>query len=259
MNAVDWPSVTAGAYAGVLGFLVSTAIGIGGIGSILVFGLAWVTVAVALADRSDMWVTAGRRRLLAVPIVGPLVPTVATTILEDVGRADIALSTQLSLLGLVALGLVVWILGTRVYAEGAAGDSRARWVATRDRRRRRLMHAATLLFGVGSIGAFVGMLYGLPSSLLTAGVVAIAILQISVRRSRVYEACERGLRYQESGTVTTRFLPWDRFDGLRETEDAVVLERRRWFDERMAGDEVPRSARAELATALAVSSEEQRD
>ncbi|ELY58864.1 hypothetical protein C491_08003 [Natronococcus amylolyticus DSM 10524] len=105
------------------------------------------------------------------------------------------------------------------------------------------MHAATLLFGVGSIGAFVGTLYGLPSSLLTAGVVAVVILQISVRRSRVYEACEQGLRYQESGTITTRFLPWDRFDGLHETEDAVVLERRRWFDERMAGDEVPAGAR----------------
>ena len=75
----------------------------------------------------------------------------------------------------------------------------------------------------------------------------------------MYEACEQGLRYQESGTITTRFLPWDRFDGLHETEDAVVLERRRWFDERMAGDEVPANARAELATALGVSSEEQRD
>ncbi|ELY58865.1 hypothetical protein C491_08008 [Natronococcus amylolyticus DSM 10524] len=124
MNAVDWPSVTAGAYAGVLGFLVSTAIGIGGIRSILVFGLAWVTVAVALDSRSDVWVAAGRRRLLAVPVVGPLVPTVATTILEDGGIADVALAIRLSLLGLVALGLVVWILGTRVYAEGAAGDSR---------------------------------------------------------------------------------------------------------------------------------------
>ncbi|WP_394740961.1 hypothetical protein [Natronococcus roseus] len=258
MNAVDWPAVTAGAYAGVLGFLVSTTIGIDGTGSILVFGLAWVTVAVALGSRSGVWVGAGRRRLLAVPIVAPLVPTVATTILEDVGRADIALSTQFSLLGLVALGLVVWILGTRVYAEGAAGDSRACWVATCDRRRRRRLHAATLLFGVGSVGAFVGTLYGLPSSFLTAGVVAVVILQIHVRRSRVYEACERGLRYQESGTVTTRFLPWDRFDGLRETEDAVVLERQWWLDERMAGDEVPASARAELAASVRDASSERR-
>lgn len=258
MNSVDPLSIAAGAYAGLLSVLAGAAVGIGEAGLVVICGLVWATVAAALGGRSGVWVAAGRRRLLAVSVVGPLVPTVAATILEDVGITDVPLAARLSLLGLAVLGLVVWILGTRSYAENAAGDSRACWVATRDRRRRRRMHTATLLFGVGSVGAFVGTLSGLPSIFLTAGVVAVVILQISVRRSRVYEACEQGLRYQESGTVTARFLPWDRFDGFRETEDAVVLERRRWLDERMAGDDVPARARAELATALGGSSEERR-
>ncbi|AGB39601.1 hypothetical protein [Natronococcus occultus] len=247
MSSVDWPSVAIGAYAGLLGVLGGVAVGVEGAGLIVACGLVCIGIAVALGGRPEAWVTAGRRRLLAVPMVGPLVSVVA---LDDVGVADISLATRFSLLGLVALGLVVWVLGTRVYAAHAAGELRVRWVATPDRRRRRRLHAATLLFGVGSVGAFAGTLYGLPSSFLTAGVVAIVVLQISVRRDRVYEACEHGLRYQESGAVTTRFLPWDRFDGVRETEDAVVLERRRWLDERMAGDEVPADARAALATAV---------
>lgn len=250
MTSVDWPSVAVGAYAGLLGVLGGVTVGLEGTRLVVACGFVWVGVAVALGGRSELWVAAGRRRLLAAPAVGPLVPVVAVTALEDVGIADVPLATRFSLLVLVALGLIVWVLGTRVYAEYAAGDSRVCWVATRDRRRRRRMHAATLLFGVGSVGALVGTLYGLPSSFLTAGVVAIVTLQISVRRYRVYEACEHGLRYRESGTVTIRFLPWDRFDGIRETEDAVVLDRRRWLDERMAGDEVPADARAALAAAV---------
>ncbi|WP_293028190.1 hypothetical protein [Natronococcus sp.] len=258
MNSVDPPSIAAGAYAGLPGVLVGDTVGIGGTGLFVACGLVWATVALAFGGRTDLWVAAGRRRLLAVLVVGPLVPVVATAIVEDVGFAGVPPATRLSLLGLAVLGLVVWILGTWVYAERAAGDSRACWVATRDRRRRRRMHAATLLFGVGSVGAFVGTLYGLPSIFLTAGVVATVILQVGVRRFRVYETCERGLWYQESGAVTTRFLPWDRFDGFRETEDAVVLERCRWLDERMAGDDMPASARAELVAAIGDASGERR-
>ncbi|SDK36475.1 hypothetical protein SAMN04515672_2886 [Natronorubrum texcoconense] len=252
---VDGPSMAAGVYVGLLGYLAGAVAGVDGTGRSVGFWLLAVAVALALGGRPELWVAFGHRRLLAVPMFAAMVPGIGLILVDEtVGAVDVSLSVLFPLVGLMAVGLALWILGNRVYADRAAGDVRARWVANRDPRRRRWMHAGTVALVVGSVGAFAAVLYGLPSFFLSGAVAGIVILQISVRRHRTYEACEHGLRYIESGTVATSFRPWDRFDGYHETDGAVVLERRWRLDERMAGDEVPAAARDALEAAIGGSS-----
>ncbi|WP_440772177.1 hypothetical protein [Natronorubrum sp. DTA28] len=248
---VDGPSMAAGVYVGLLGYLAGTIAGVGGTGLSVGFWLLAVAVALALGGRPELWVAFGRRRLLAVPVFAAMVPGIGLILVDEtVGTVDVSLSVLFPLIGLMAVGLALWILGNRVYADRAAGDVRARWTANRDPQRRRWMHVGTVALALGGVGAFAAMLYGLPSFFLSGAVAGIVILQISVRRHRTYEACEHGLRYIESGTVATSFRPWDRFDGYRETDGAVVLERRWRLDERMAADEVPADAREAMRTAV---------
>ncbi|WP_440766665.1 hypothetical protein [Natronorubrum sp. DTA7] len=248
---VDGPSMAAGVYVGLLGYLAGTVAGVDGTGLSVGFWLLAVAVALSLGGRPDLWVAFGRRRLLAVPVFAAMVPGVGLILLDEtLGAVDVSLSVLFPLIGLMGVGLALWILGNRVYAERAAGDVRARWVANRDPRRRRWMHVGTVGLAVGSVGAFAATHHGVPSFFLSGAVAGIVILQISVRRHRTYEACEHGLRYIESGTVATSFCPWERFDGYRETDGAVVLERRWRLDERMAADEVPADARDAMRTAV---------
>ncbi|WP_436346479.1 hypothetical protein [Natronorubrum sp. FCH18a] len=248
---IDGPSVAAGAYVGLLGHLAGIGAGVDGTGLSVGCGLVAVAVALALGGRPELWVAYGRRRLLAVPVLAAMVPGIGLILVDEIGAGvDVSLTVLFPLAGLMAAGLAFWILGNRVYADRAAGDVRARWVANRDSRRRRWMHVGTVGLAIGSVGAFAATFHGVPSFFLSGAVAGIVILQISVRRHRTYEACEHGLRYAESGTVATSFLPWDRFDGYRETDGAVVLERRWRFDERMAADEVPADAREAMRTAV---------
>ncbi len=69
-------------------------------------------------------------------------------------------------------------------------------------------------------------------------------------RRRTYEACDYGLRYRNSDVDPPTFVPWARFDSYRETDDAIILERRWWFDVRLAAEEVPDDARNVLEDAI---------
>lgn len=178
-------------------------------------------------------------------------------VLEDelVNGVSVSLPVLLSGIGFMVLGFAIWILGNRAYADQAAGKLRAYWVAKPDPGRRRRLHRWSLLFGLGTVAAFVDVLYGAPSLLLSGGLAALITMLINVRRPREYEVCENGLKYADIGTVTTQYVPWERFDGLRETGGAVVLERRWWPDERMAADEVPPDAREALRAAVGPSTD----
>ncbi|ELZ22866.1 hypothetical protein C477_03589 [Haloterrigena salina JCM 13891] len=249
---LDGPSIAVGAYVGLSGYLVGTIVGIDGAdtGLLTGCGLVWLIVALAVGSRPALWVSLGSRRLLAVPMVvatGPLLVLVFGT---EFGAFDASLSLLLCLCGLAVLGLVIWLLGNGAYAARAAGELRAYWIAKPDPGRRRQHRRWGLLLGLGTVAAFIGTLYGAPSFLLSGLLAAFITMQINARRPREYEACENGLKYADIGTVSTQYLPWERFDGLRETEEAIVLERRWRLDERMAAAEVPPDAREAMRAAV---------
>lgn len=156
----------------------------------------------------------------------------------------------IGLCGLAIPGLALRVLGTGVYADRAAGELRAYWIAEPDPGRRRQVRRWSLLLGLGTVAAFVGTLYGAPSFLMSGTLAALISMQIGVNRPREYEACERGLKYADIGSVGTQHLRWERVDGLRETDEAVVLERRWRLDERMAADGVSPDAREALRAAV---------
>lgn len=161
----------------------------------------------------------------------------------DVGP-DVPFEVLLWTVGFALLGIVLWVAGHTAYADRAAGDLRASWTANVDPAGYRRRRATAAVAGLGTLLAFVGtVLYGVPAFVLSGGVAFTVTAWVGAGRSREYEACERGLRYAETGAVGRRFAPWNRFDGRRETDEAVVLERRWWVDERMAADEVPPAAR----------------
>ncbi|NUC73882.1 hypothetical protein HTZ84_16505 [Haloterrigena sp. SYSU A558-1] len=251
MRSLDGPSIATSAYVGLVGYVAGAAVGIDGTGLLAGCGLAWLLVALALGRRPDLWVALGQRRLLAVPTVVPMAAA-AVLVLEDefVTGVDVSLSVLFSLLGFIVVGFAIWLLGTRAYADRAAGELRAYWIAEPDPGRRRQIRRWSLLLGLGTVAAFVGVLYGAPSFLLSGLLAALITMLINGRRSREYEACENGLKYADIGTVSVQYLPWERFDGLRETDEAIVLERRWWPDERMAADEVPPDARETMRAAV---------
>lgn len=247
---IDVPSAATGAYVAVLGYGIGTTVGIG---PVLLVGcvLGWTAVSLALTRRPSMWVALGRRRLLAVPMVVPLGPAVVLTVgLEYEGTA-VSLPAVLWVLGLAIVGMVIWAAGTTSYAEQAAGKRLVSWTATADAVSRRRTIGIAALGVLGSVGAFAAMvLYRLPSFFLTFFVVVTVTQWIRNGRERTYDACEHGLRYGESGAVGSQFIPWTRFDGVTVTDGAVVLERRRWVDVRMAADAVPAGAREALAESI---------
>ncbi|WP_126663890.1 hypothetical protein [Haloterrigena salifodinae] len=249
---LDGPSIAVGAYVGLCGYLVGTIVGIDGAdtGLLAGCGLVWLIVALAVGSRPALWVSLGSRRLLAVPMVvatGPLLVLVFGT---EFGVFDGSLSLLRCLCGLAVLGLVIWLLGNGAYADRAAGELRAYWIANPDPGRRRQYRRWGLLLGLGTAAAFVGTLYGAPSFLLSGLLAVFITMQIDARRPREYEACENGLKYADINTLGTQYLPWERFNELRETDEAIVLERRWRLDVRMAADEVPPDAREAMRAAV---------
>lgn len=248
--SLDGPSIAAGAYVGLGCSLVGTIVGISGTSLLAGCGLVCLTVALAIGSRPELWVALGRRRLLAAPMIVATGPLVVLVFWSELGAFDASLPLLIGLCGLAILGLALRVLGTGVYADRAAGELRAYWTAEPDPGRRRQVRRWSLLLGLGTVAAFIGTLYGAPSFLMSGTLAVLISMQIDVNRPREYEACERGLKYADIGSVGTQYLPWERVDGLRETDEAVVLERRWRLDERMAADEVPSKAREALRAAI---------
>ncbi|WP_049929003.1 hypothetical protein [Halopiger goleimassiliensis] len=242
-SPLDAPAVLAGVYCGLLAVGAAWAVGLPR--PVLVVGglLGWFAVALALSGRPSVWVSLGRRRLLALPMYVPLLPLlVATVALESESAPAVPLSWVLWLLGLVIAGFGLWTAGMSAYAARVAGERRAAWTAAPDPVARRRRRVGAVVAGLGAVGAVVGMFVGLPAVFLTLCVVATALLWVSSGRSRSYEACDGGLRATDSGAAASQFEPWTRFAAVRETDGAVVLERRWWLDERMAAADVPDEA-----------------
>lgn len=248
--SLDGPSIAAGAYVGLGCSLVGTIAGVGGTSLLAGCGLVWLIVALAIGSRPELWVALGRRRLLAAPMIVATGPLVAIVFWSELGAFDASLPLLIGLCGLAILGLALRVLGTGVYADRVAGELRAYWTADPDPGRRRRVRRWSLLLGLGTVAAFVGTLYGAPSFLVSGTLAALISMQIDANRPREYEACEHGLKYADIGSVGTQYLPWERVDGLRETDEAVVLERRWWIDERIAADEVPPDAREAIRAAV---------
>ena len=246
MISIDSPSVATGGYVGLLAYVAGSLTALDRTDLLIGCGLLGIAVAIAVGERPALWAALGRRRLLAVPMAVPWGTLIALVIEgELVGVFDTSFSTLLALVALSLLGVPIWLFGTRTYVDRTAGELRAYWTAEPDPSRRRQIHWWSLGVGLGVIAALVGTFYAAPSHFLNVGVIGVVVfvnLQLTVRRPREYEAFERGLKYTEVGTVDTRYHLWDRFEGLHETDKAVVLERRWWLDKRMRADQVPPEA-----------------
>ncbi|WP_247003227.1 hypothetical protein [Halosolutus gelatinilyticus] len=249
---LDAPSIITGGYVGVIAAAVGTRVGLGRTPLFVGCLLAAAIVALAAGGRPSLWVAMGRRRLLTLPMAVPLASCLVLVVGLEYGLVSEAYRTPLPWsFALALVGIGVWQTGTTAYAERAAGDRRASWTASADATRRRRKTVVVTLGAVGCVGAFfVVVWYGAPSFFLS-GIVAFTVATwITGDRQRTYDACEHGLRFTETGAVGYQFTPWDRFDGRRETDDAIVLERRWWIDERMTKADVPPAAREALAASI---------
>lgn len=251
MNEGNTAPIAAGLYVTMIGYGGGTLAGIGG--DILGLGciLLGLGIAFALSYRPSIWVALGRRHLLAVPWFVPLAILAGLVLAIEYGLLAYHPEMTLAFIwmtGLLLVGFGLWIAGHTAYGACAAGDVRASWTANPDQSRYRMQIA---LAALGALVSVVAVLSLLPSSIL-GGSLAFAISAwITAGRTGEYEACENGLRYSEQGAAGTRFVPWTRITAVRETDHAVVLERRWRPDERMAADDVPATAREAIRTALA--------
>lgn len=249
---IDIPSAAVGAYVGLLGYAGGTLIGVDRSAVLVTCAVGWLVATLALGRRPDVWATLGRRRLLSLPTIVPAIPGLILVYSLEVEWLP---STSLTRLGwvvaLFVVGVIIWTYGNSRYAELVAGDRVASWTATLDPACRRRRTRLVVLGALGSVGYFIaGLAYGLPSVLLGLLVSSTIGQWIRLDRSRTYDVHERGLQYSQSGAGDSQFLPWTRFARVIETADAIVLERRWWFDIRMDADDVPPSARETLRTSI---------
>ena len=248
---LDLPSAAAGVYGGLLGYGVGTALEIPQAALLVGALFGWLVVTVALSRRPWVWTALGRRRLLAVPMVAALVPALVLAVGLESEGVGVSLAPMAWLLGLAISGMILYGAGTTKYATRAAGKQLVSWTAIDDSATRRRKTVGAALGGLGSIVALAAMvLYQFPSFFLTLAIVVAITAWVGRNRSRTYEACEYGLRYSESGAAGAQFLPWTQFDSYLETDDAIVLERRWWFDIRMDTEGVPQAARESLVASI---------
>ncbi|OVE83995.1 hypothetical protein B2G88_13185 [Natronolimnobius baerhuensis] len=248
---LDLPSAAVGVYAGLLGYGVGAALGVPRSALIVGALFGWLVVALGLSQRPWVWMALGRRRLLAAPMVVALVPALVLAVGLEYEAVAVPLTPVLWLVGLALSGMVVLEAGTTRYADRAAGEQLISWTATADPATQRRKTVSIVLGAAGFVGTFVAMLlFQIPSFLLTVSVVIVVVLAVRRGRPQTYEACEHGLRYRDVGTAGAQFCPWTRFDDYRETDDAIVLERRFGVDVRMDADAVPAEAREMLAASI---------
>ncbi|WP_152421141.1 hypothetical protein [Natronolimnohabitans innermongolicus] len=249
---IDGPSTAAGAYVGAGCTALGRNAGVDWGFALAAGMLVGVVVAVATGHRTALWTGLGRRRLQVVPVAVPAVGALGLILADEYGHSGaVPLSVLAWLVAFVIVGSAFWAAVTNAYAAHAAGEVRTTWTANAGSVARRRRIGLTVLYGSGCVVAFVASaLYGVPTVVPTAFAGATVSSWIAIDRTRVYEACEGGLRYTDAGASVTQFVPWSRFGEIRETDDAVVLERRWWLDERMADGDVPPNAREALREGL---------
>ena len=163
-----------------------------------------------------------RGGLVAVPLAG----VVLAVALDLAGVVPGAGAAGWALLPTAAFGAVAAVAAGNAHSRAERDDPRLEWVAAPPptvRRRRRLALAGAGLAVVvlalgGSLvdGAF-GPLAGVGVALVAAG--------IRAGRYRRFTAHESGLGTRAGAGYARTLVPWERFDGYRLTDDAVLVER----------------------------------
>lgn len=249
---LDAPSVMTGIYVALLACGVGSVLGLERAALIVGGLLGWLVLAFVLTARPWVWVVLGRQRLLSVPMIAPFGPAIGlaialqTGVVGDVWRTGLYVSVALTL-----LGIGIQVTGTSAYARQAAGDRSISWECRTDATRRRRKRLATWIVAIVAVlGLVATVAFGLPSlvSVMAAGVAGG--LWGSLGQRLTFDVCEHGLQRRQPGVGGIQFTPWEQFDSYRETDGAVVLERRWWVDHRLAADEVPGAARDALEAAI---------
>lgn len=208
---------------------------VGSLALLVLLGGPTVAVVVSVAVPTSLAVRLADSRLHhALPVLplAALLPLVRGAIHgSPVERPVLALSL-LALAGGTLAGLGAWAAAENRYASvmTTGASELARWSARPDPDRRR--HLRWLSAGLLVLGAAVVLASHLvhPSLLPLLGGIVGAVISIHRHRGRPREfvATDRGLTVHTSGTVVTRFVPWNRFADYTRTADALVLHRRGW-------------------------------
>lgn len=249
---IDVPSAVAGVYVGILGYALGAALGVDRSMLLVCCAVGWLLVALVGSRQPRLWVELGRRRLLPLPMLVALLPGVVLTLGLEYEWPVASLPVAGWLLALTLAGMVMWAAGATQYAEQAAGEELVSWTARADPTVRRRRTAGMGLSATACIVAILSSPWYSFSYFASAGTAAYAAgLWRTRKQERTYQACEHGLRYGEAGSTGRQFVPWTRFVGLLETDDAIVLERRWRFDIRLDDDDdVPQTARESLAASI---------
>ena len=163
-----------------------------------------------------------RGALVAVPLAG----VVLAVGLDVAGLAPGAATAGWVLLPAALFGALAAVASGNAHSRAERDDPRLEWVAAPPPSVRR--HWRLALAGAGLALVVVALAGSLVESALgpLSGVgVALVVAGARAGRYRRFTAHESGLGTRAGAGYARTLVPWDRFDGYRLTDDAVLLQR----------------------------------